>query len=80
MGPVEVLLTQFSYATWIGTGETEVHQKAAENKRSEMRNRLNVRPIGDSICELCWFPEENFYINKAVNRISAIFRYCETEF
>jgi UDP-MurNAc hydroxylase len=27
-----------------------------------------------------WFShEENFYINKAVNRISAIFRYCATE-
>jgi UDP-MurNAc hydroxylase len=83
MGPVEVLLTQFSYANWIGNrDETEIHQKAAENKRSEMRKQVEMfRPNWViPFASFVWFShEENFYINKAVNRISAIFRYCATE-
>src|SRR5206468_2918962 len=83
MGPVEVLLTQFSYANWIGNrDESERHRKAAEDKRREMRKQVGafgpkwVIPFASFV----WFShEENFYINKAVNRISAIFRYCATE-
>src|SRR5258707_2261755 len=83
MGPVEVLLTQFSYANWIGNrDETEMHQKAAENKRREMRKQVEMFGPKWAIpfASFVWFShEENFYINKAVNRISAIFRYCATE-
>jgi UDP-MurNAc hydroxylase len=83
MGPIEVLLTQFSYANWIGNrDESERHQKAAEDKRKEMRKQVEmfkprwVIPFASFV----WFShEENFYINKAVNRISSIFRYCAKE-
>src|SRR5258706_3317158 len=69
-------------ATEMRPKRTRKHQKAAENKLSEIRKQVEMfRPNWViPFASFVWFShEENFYINKAVNRISAIFRYCATE-
>ncbi len=65
MGPIEVLLTQFSYANWIGNrDESERHQKAAEDKRKEMRKQVQMfRPTWViPFASFVWFSHEEVFI------------------
>src|SRR5262249_33143574 len=80
LGSPDVLLTQFSYASWVGNREdVSSHRRAAQCKRDEMRKQAEILqpkwivPFASFI----WFcHHENYYMNQNVNRISDIFAYC----
>jgi len=56
LGPIDVLLTQFSYANWVGNPEDRAaHRRFAERKRAEIRRQVEFIPAEsvDPICQLC---------------------------
>ncbi len=74
--PVDVLLTQFSFANWVGNpGEHERMQAAAKQKFSEVDTQVKafapryVVPFASYV----WFcRSENFHMNEHANRISDV--------
>jgi UDP-MurNAc hydroxylase len=75
--PVDVLLTQFSYANWVGNpGETERMAEGADEKIREMEQQLDAfRPrVLIPFASFVWFcRDENFHLNQAINRIDRIY-------
>ncbi len=73
-GTVDVLLTQFSYANYVGESYAE-RRKHAEKKLREMSSQIDffapkfVIPFA-SFVYFCH--EENFHMNDAINRIDAV--------
>ena len=74
--PVDVLLTQFSYANWVGNpGDDQRMKHAASQKLGEMRSQLaaflprTLVPFASYV----WFcRNDNFYMNEHVNSIATI--------
>jgi hypothetical protein len=83
VGEVDVLLTQFSYATWIGNPTDQVtHKKHADRKRAEIATQVCIFQPATLIpfASFVYFCHvENFYMNKSVNRIGDIHRLGEEE-
>lgn len=79
-GPADVLLTQFSYANWVGNrGDESAHRRAAEKKLQEIRRQVEVLKPDWVIpsASYVWFShEENYYINDYMNRVSDIATFC----
>jgi UDP-MurNAc hydroxylase len=75
--PVDVLLTQFSYANWVGNpGENSLMALAAVEKIEEMQNQIAaLRPkMMVPFASYVWFcREDNFHLNEEANRIDRIF-------
>jgi len=75
--PVDVLLTQFSYANWAGNpGETETMRRCAAEKRGWIDIQLRTfRPKQwIPFASYVWFCRtENFHLNEGVNTIASIF-------
>jgi UDP-MurNAc hydroxylase len=83
VGRVDVLLSQFSYASWVGNPDDIASQELhAERKLAEMRRQIQL-------FEPSWFipfasfiyfsHAENFYMNKSVNRIGDVYQYTSVE-
>jgi UDP-MurNAc hydroxylase len=78
-GKVDVLLSQFSYANWVGNpGDYESHQKHAQRKRSEMSKQIRFFEPAQFIpfASFVYFCHaENFFMNQSVNRIADIHKF-----
>jgi UDP-MurNAc hydroxylase len=79
VGKVDVLLSQFSYANWVGNpGDHETQKKHALRKFSEMAKQIAAfRPAQfipfASFIYFCH--DENFFMNQNVNRIADTYRF-----
>lgn len=82
-GSPDVLLTQFSYANWVGNkGDTASHHRFAQSKRNEIRKQTRIlRPKWIvPFASFVWFShQDNYYMNECVNHIDDIFSYCANE-
>jgi UDP-MurNAc hydroxylase len=83
VGRVDVLLSQFSYANWVGNPNDLAAQAAhAERKLVEMRRQI-------TLFEPSWFipfasfiyfsHAENFFMNGSINRIGDVYNYTSAE-
>jgi UDP-MurNAc hydroxylase len=83
IGKVDVLLSQFSYANWVGNpGDHESHKRHAQRKRSEMSKQIRMFEPSQFIpfASFVYFcHDENFFMNKDVNRISDIYQFTTTD-
>ncbi len=81
VGPVDLLLTQFSFANWAGNPSDVEHRRNEANlKLREIR--LQVDAIKPStvlpFASFVWFSHaENFYHNADMNRVADIARWIE---
>jgi hypothetical protein len=83
VGDVDVLLTQFSYAQWIGNAE-ETERRRADAREKFQRIRLQCEVLDPQIvipfASYIYFSNrENFFMNDAVNRIGDICTFIETD-
>ncbi len=83
VGTVDVLLSQFSYANWVGNPDDLAAQKGhAERKLAEMRRQIRLfRPSWFvPFASFIYFSHsENFFMNKSVNRIGDVYRFTSAE-
>jgi hypothetical protein len=83
VGSVDVLLTQFSFATWIGNkGDTASHRRHGAEKLMEMRRQVGIfqpRWLIPFASYIYFSHSENFYMNQACNRIEDVYRYVQEE-
>jgi len=83
VGDVDLLLSQFSYANWVGNPEDVAsHRAHAARKRAQMASHIEaVRPRQfipfASYVYFCH--EENFHMNASANRIGDIYRFLTDE-
>lgn len=79
LGKVDVLLSQFSYANWVGNPDDSVsHAKYAERKRTEMRRYIQIfePAIFIPFASFIYFSHaENFFMNTAINRIGDVYEF-----
>jgi L-ascorbate metabolism protein UlaG (beta-lactamase superfamily) len=79
VGPVDVLLTQFSYAYWAGNPEdTAKRRRIADEKLAWMKFQCDAfRPkVTIPIASFVWFcHEENAYLNDSVNTAEKTHRF-----
>ena len=75
--PIDVLLTQFSYAMWAGNpGQLDVMRVKAEQKIKEMEAQIEVFAprVLIPFASYVWFSHpENFHLNAGVNHIDAVY-------
>ncbi|MFM7023852.1 MAG: MBL fold metallo-hydrolase [Flavobacteriales bacterium] len=80
-GKIDVLLTQFSYASY--AGETyEERRKQAENKYGEIEKQIKVfRPeyLIPMASYVYFCHEENFYMNDAINKVGDVFDFVKNK-
>ncbi len=78
--PLDLLISQFSYANWVGNpGETETLAKAADEKLGRLDFICEALKPKDLLlsASFVWFShEENFYLNEGVKPIREVFEYC----
>jgi len=83
IGKVDLLLSQFSYANWVGNpGDVATHRAHAMKKRVQMRAQIEMfrpRQFIPFASYVYFCHEENFYMNQSVNRIGDIFRFLTDE-
>jgi UDP-MurNAc hydroxylase len=83
VGKVDALLSQFSYANWVGNPDDVASQRThAERKLAEMRRQIELFQPSWFIpfASFVYFSHaENFFMNKAVNRIGDVYRYTNEE-
>lgn len=79
IGRVDVLLSQFSYANWVGNPEdTASHARHAQRKRTEMRRYIQMfePAIFIPFASFIYFShKENFFMNRGANRIGDIYEF-----
>jgi UDP-MurNAc hydroxylase len=79
VGPVDVLLTQFSYANWAGNpGDEQEHRRLASEKRDEigLQTRVFKPSIVVPFASFVWFShQENFFHNAQMNQVGDIARF-----
>jgi L-ascorbate metabolism protein UlaG (beta-lactamase superfamily) len=73
-GPVDVLMTQFSYANWTGNPEDkEAMTNAARHKLDSVRLQIEVLQPSHTIpfASYVWFAyQDNFFLNEGANTVS----------
>jgi hypothetical protein len=83
VGIVDVLLTQFGFATWIGNeGDIASHRRHAVEKMMEMRRQIQIfkpRWLIPFASYIYFSHGENYYMNQASNRIDDVYRYVQEE-
>lgn len=83
VGPIDVLLTQFSYAYWAGNrDQREFRRKVADEKLEGLKFQVDqFKPkITIPIASFVWFcHEENFYLNDEVNRPQKVVDFIRTK-
>src|SRR5882672_1971145 len=76
--PIDILLTQFSYASWAGNpGDRDTMRRRAEEKLAQMDQQVAAfRPRTlIPFASYVWFCRpENFHLNEGVNRIDFVHR------
>ena len=76
IGKVDLLLTQFSYASKIGnSSDYHMRVKSGKNKTKQLINQINVFKPKYTIpfASFCWFShQENYYMNDAINKVDLI--------
>lgn len=83
VGAVDVLLTQFSYASWVGNADdVEQRRDAASSKlrgATEQIHALQPRCV-IPFASFVWFcHEENFFMNETANRIADVAAHFRAE-
>jgi UDP-MurNAc hydroxylase len=82
-GPVDLLLSQFSYANWVGNpDDVATHRAHALRKREEMATQIrHIKPKQfipfASYVYFCH--SENFFMNRSVNKIDDVYRFLVDE-
>jgi len=83
VGEVDVLLSQFSYATWIGNPEDHAsHKRYAAQKRAEIARQVHTFQPKWFIpfASFIYFSHaENFYMNETVNRVADVRDFSSRE-
>ncbi|MCU1285434.1 MAG: hypothetical protein JWO13_1784 [Acidobacteriales bacterium] len=83
VGVPDVLLTQFSFANWVGNpDDVDGHRLMAKHKLQEMRRQVKIlRPRTLIPCaSFVWFShEENYFANKESNRIWDVYDFTTRE-
>lgn len=79
VGRVDVLLSQFSYANWVGNPEDSAsHTRHAQRKRTEMRRYIQMfePAIFIPFASFIYFShKENSFMNGAINRIDDVYDF-----
>ncbi len=77
---LDLLISQFSYANWVGNpGETETLLNAADEKLGRLDYICGALKPRDLLlsASFVWFShDENFYLNEGVKPIREVFNYC----
>jgi len=80
-GPVDVLLSQFSYACWVGNPEElESRQGVAKTALRQISYQLEVlkpKYFIPSASFILFSHEENLYLNDSINRVDAPLKLAE---
>ena len=83
IGRVDVLLSQFSYASWVGNPDDLATQKMhAERKLAEMQRQIRLFQPSWFIpfASFIYFSHaENCFMNNSVNRIGDVYKYTSAE-
>jgi L-ascorbate metabolism protein UlaG (beta-lactamase superfamily) len=81
--PIDILLTQFSYANWVGNpDERELRRAKAEENLRLMGLQIEVLQPRQVIpfASMVWFcHEENFYLNDEMNSVEDAYRYLSRQ-
>ena len=79
IGKPNVLLSQFSYANWVGNpGDHSAHIKEANRKRREMEKQIGLfaPSVFIPFASFVYFSHaENFFMNEHVNRIADVYDF-----
>jgi hypothetical protein len=82
-GEIDLLLSQFSYANWVGNPEDFESQKAsAKEKRQQMAEQIEItrpRHFVPFASYIFFCHDENFFMNRHVNRVGDTYRFLATE-
>ena len=82
-GEIDLLLSQFSYANWVGNpGDTASHRRHAERKLCEMRRQIEIFRPAQFIpfASYIYFSHaENFFMNQEANRISDVYAHVTNQ-
>ncbi len=82
-GKVDVLLSQFSFASWIGNPDDDAcHRKHVQRKRTEMARQIGLFKPSEFIpfASFVYFCHaENFYMNASMHRIGAAYEFVAGE-
>jgi hypothetical protein len=80
VGHIDVLLTQFSYAGWVGDrSKKRLRERAAKRRLEVVRRQIQYLEPDFVIpfASFAWFcHEENAYLNDSVNRIEDVLDVC----
>src|SRR5579864_4722836 len=83
LGKVDLLLSQFSFANWVGNpGDHACHKEHAERKFAEVRTQVQIfKPaMFVPFASFIYFCHaENFFMNQAVNHIRDVYRFVSQE-
>lgn len=83
VGKVDVLLTQFCYANWVGNeNDLKAMRANAEEKLARVKLQIDVLHPEWVIpfASFVWFcHEDNYYMNQGVNRIRDVCSYIESQ-
>jgi UDP-MurNAc hydroxylase len=78
-GEVDLLLSQFSYANWVGNPDDQASQQySAREKREQMTEQIDVtrpRQFIPFASFVFFCHQENFFMNRSVNHIGETYRY-----
>ena len=82
-GDVDLLLSQFSYANWVGNPDDPgALEASARQKRQQMAEQIAVmrpRQFIPFASFVVFCHQENFFMNRGVNRIADIFEFLTTD-
>jgi hypothetical protein len=83
VGTVDVLLSQFSYAAWVGNeGDLASHRRHAADQLANVRRHIQVfnpRWFIPFASYVYFSHAENFYMNQAANRIGDVYGYVQEQ-
>ena len=83
VGKVDLLLSQFSYANWVGNPDDYAsHKEHADRKRAELRTQMRILQPAMFVpfASFIYFSHtENFFMNRAVNRIPEVYEFATHE-
>lgn len=83
VGKVDVLLSQFSYANWVGNPDDFAsHKEHADMKRAQLQAQIRLfRPeIYVPFASFIYFSHaENFFMNRAVNHVRDVYEFAAQE-
>jgi UDP-MurNAc hydroxylase len=80
-GPIDVLLSQFSYACWVGNPEeVEGRRRVAKRALEQISFQMEIfrpRYFIPSASFILFSHEENNYLNDSINRVDAVVKFVQ---